>query len=82
MAVLVIVIVLVPLTSTDRVRFQVQNQPECRIAVEVVSMQPLTPQEAQALVELYRSSICRFRFECDLMNPPACQPGPSRSEPE
>lgn len=47
---------------------QVQHKPIRRVAIQVVSMQPFTPQEPEALVELYRGGVGGFGFKHDLQS--------------
>lgn len=47
-------------------RFQVENQTECRVAVEVITMQPLGSQEAQIFVDSQRWNVVDLSLQGDL----------------
>ena len=54
--------------SSDRPHaiLQIQHQSICRVAIQIIPVQLLTPQEPESLVQLDRSRICDFGFQDDL----------------
>ncbi|KAB8345860.1 hypothetical protein FH972_022915 [Carpinus fangiana] len=49
--------------------FQVQEQSERRASIQVVTMQPFTPQEAQPLIQLQARRVGHLRLERNLVGP-------------
>jgi hypothetical protein len=47
--------------------FQIQHQPERRVPIQIIPMQPLTPYETQSLVQLQARRIRNLRLEHDFI---------------
>ncbi len=49
-----------------RIFLDQEHKSECRITIQVVSMQSLAPQKPQSFVQLHGCSICDLSLERDL----------------
>ena len=48
--------------------FHKEHEPECRVAVKIISMQAFASEKSKPLIELYCSDVCDFSFQRDLFH--------------
>lgn len=55
-----------PSTNRPDAFFKIEDKPVGRVAVEIVSVEPLAAEETQTLVQFHRGRVGGFGFEDDL----------------